>query len=223
MNNNLNTALAQALEKEFEYLDNFNNPYEHYKFSEEFNEKIKNICAQSEYKYVSIDNRQIRKKMVIILIAALALLITGCGIAVHHYINWIEEQNDEYGTLDVWFEIDENLPERDIEFIYPDIPDEYKEVDKIENSVVFMIDFENSSGEVISFCQQIGLENMGLSINNETEAFEEITVNGYKGYYSEGDGQIDYVWTDGYCLYTLQGTCSNEILWEITKSIKLPE
>ena len=31
-----------------------------------------------------------------------------------------------------------------------------------------------------------------------------------------------YVWTDGYCLYTLQGTCSQEILLEITKSINLP-
>ena len=147
---------------------------------------------------------------------------SGCAIA-HYYIHWDETQNDNYGTLDVEFEVDENLPEKDTSLIYPSIPDDYSKFDAISDEDTLMIEYRNASNDIIIYTQNIGIENMSLSINNETSVFKEVTLNGHKGYHSEHEGVNTYTWTDGYCLYSLQGTCSNDTLLEIIKSIKLSE
>lgn len=219
MSKNFNTALKQALYTEFSWLDNFENPYSDYTFSNEFEDKMQEIFKQSEYTYISVGSHRFRKKIVLILIVTLALLISGCAIT-HYYVQWTETQNDDYGTLDVNFEIDKNLSEISIDFIYPSIPDDYNELEKIKSTRALMLQYQNSQGEIISYSQEIGLDGMGsVSINNETEIFEEVSINGFKGYYSKKDNVNTYIWTDGYCLYTLQGTCSQDILFEITESI----
>lgn len=220
MNNNFNTALEQALCDEFDWLDSFDNPYKNYVFSESFENNMKGILGQSEYAYFNIRNLYIRKRMFLILVAALALLITGCAIA-HYYITWNETQNDNYGTLDVEFEIDENLPEIDIYFVEPQIPNDYMEADRQQGTTALLLEFNNPDGYIINYSQQTNLAGMGsVSINNETTIFEEITINGYKCYHSEHEGVNMYVWTDGYCLYTLQGTCPNDVLLNVLESIR---
>lgn len=180
---------------------------------------MQEIVNQSKYAYLGMSCHRFRKKFILILIATLALLISGCAIA-HYYIQWNEIQNDDYGTLDVEFEIDENLPDIDVDFIYPSIPSGYNELEKTNTTRVLMLQYQNNQGEIISYSQEIGLAGMGsISINNETEMFEEVTINGFKGYYSKNDNVNTYIWTDGYCLYTLQGTCSKETLLKIIESI----
>lgn len=219
MNNNFITALKQASCTEFSWLDTFENPYNDYAFSNEFEDKMKEIIKQSEHTYISIGSHQFRKKIVLILIATLALIISGFAFA-HYYIQWNETQNDDYGTLDIDFEIDENLPGTTIDFIYPSIPKGYNELEKINSTRLLMIQYKNSQNDIISYSQEIGLDGLGsVSINNDTEIFEEVAINGFKGYHSKNDNVNTYIWTDGYCLYTLQGTCPQDILIEITKSI----
>lgn len=223
MSKNFNVALEQASCTEFSWLDTFENPYIDYVFPKEFEDKMQEICKQPEYTYISFGSHRFRKKIVLILIATLALLISGCAIA-RYYVHWSETQNDDYGTLDVEFEIDENLPNINVDFTYPSIPNGYTVLEKTKNKRVLMIQYQNPANEIISYSQEIGLSGMGsVSINNDTEIFKEVTINGHKGYYSQNDNVNTYVWTDGYCLYTLQGTCSQEILLKITESIKLME
>ena len=223
MSNNFNNALHQASCDEFAWLDTFKNPYDNHIFSKEFEDRMHDICHQPEYSYVSIGSHRLRKKFVLILVAILAILISGCAIA-HYYIVWTETQNDDYGTLDVEFEVDEKLPQIGINLIYPLVPKDYKEFDINKNESTLMIEYRNTSNEIIIYSQRIGFDGMGsVSINNETPVFEEVTINGYKGYHSENDGVNFYIWSDGYCLYSLQGTCSNDTLLEIIKSIKISE
>lgn len=225
MSNNFNNALKQALNKEFCWLDSFENPYDDYVFSDSFENNMKGICQQPEYTYMNIGSHKIRKRVILILVAMMALVISGCAIA-HYYIHCNEAQNDNYGTLDVEFEIKGNLPEIQVELIFPEVPPNYKIYDETIYSDCMAIEYRNTAGEIIIYSQQIGLDEMGsVSINNETDVFEEVTINGYKGYHSElyAYNNNHYTWTDGYCLYSLQGTCSNDTLLEIIKSIKLPE
>ena len=225
MSNNFNNALKQALNKEFCWLDSFENPYNDYVFSDSFEKSMKSICQQSEYTYVNIGSHKIRKRVILILVAMMALIISGCAIA-HYYIHWNEAQNNNHGTLDVEFEVKGDLPQIQVELIYPEVPSDYKAYDKTLSSRTLMVEYRNTAGEIIIYSQQIGLDGMGsVSINNETDVFEEVTINGYKGYHSElyAYNNNHYIWTDGYCLYSLQGTCSNDTLLEIIESIKLPE
>ncbi|MBR6529689.1 MAG: DUF4367 domain-containing protein [Firmicutes bacterium] len=222
MSNNLYLALNQASYNEFNWLESFENPYKNHKFSQGFERKMLDICQSVEYDHVGVGNPKFRKKLVLILVALLALIISSCAIA-HYYINWAESQNDNHGTLDVEFDVDGTLPVIDVHLIYPSIPDGYKESDVVKDNDTFMIEYKNDFGVSIIYTQEIGVQNLSVSINNETTIFEEITINGYKGYHSEHEGVNMYVWIDGYCLYTLQGTCPNEALLEIIESIQLPD
>lgn len=219
MSKYFNEALKQASYTEFSWIDTFENPYNDYVFSKEFEDRMQEIVNQSKYAYLGMSGHRFRKKFILILIATLALLISGYAIA-HYYIQWNEIQNDDYGTLDVEFEIDENLPDIDVDFIYPSIPSGYNELEKTNTTRVLMLQYQNNQGEIISYSQEIGLAGMGsISINNETEMFEEVPINGFKGYYSKNDNVNTYIWTDGYCLYTLQRTCSKETLLKTIESI----
>ena len=82
MNKNFDAALSQALEKEFSWLDDFENPYANYEFSSQFESKMRSIILKSEFSYVSVGQRRIRKTMLVALVALLAIVITGCAFGV---------------------------------------------------------------------------------------------------------------------------------------------
>ena len=223
MSNNLNLALNQALNDEFCWLDSFENPDADYLFSDEFENKMQNLCNPPQNDYLEARNPKFRKKLILILVASLALIISGCAVA-HYYVHWSETQNDDYGTLDVEFEIHGDIPVANVQFITPEVPSQFTEHEKQETTRTIILEYRNVTNEAIIYSQQIGLDGMGsVSINNETDVFEETTINGHKGYQSKNDGVNFYIWSDGYCLYTLQGTCSNDVLLEIIKSIKLTD
>ena len=60
---------------------------------------------------------------------------------------------------------------------------------------------------------------MSLSIDNEDAYFEEISINGYKGYESSKDNINAVCWADGLYYYELQGTCEISILKEMAESL----
>lgn len=80
------SALESALENEFSWLDNFENPYADYQFSSRFETNMQHIISKSQHRYISIGKSRVRKLFVAALVALLAVAITGCAFAVHYII-----------------------------------------------------------------------------------------------------------------------------------------
>ena len=95
MNKNFDSAIKNAFDKEFSWLNDFENPYEDYQFSRQFELNMENIIPMSEYTYVSVGRKRVRKSMLVALIALLALAITGCAVVAHYFVEWKESQNDD--------------------------------------------------------------------------------------------------------------------------------
>ena len=88
------------MNQEFDWLDHFSNPYEEYAFSDQFESNMLKILNKSEYSYVSIGSRRLRKSLLAILVALFLLAVSGCAFVTKYLIEWNETQNDAQGTLD---------------------------------------------------------------------------------------------------------------------------
>lgn len=54
-------AMENAMEKEFSWLDKFENPYSEYNFSQNFEYNMSKIIPKAEFTYVSVGNKRIPK------------------------------------------------------------------------------------------------------------------------------------------------------------------
>ncbi len=216
MNKNFDAALSQAFEKEFSWLDDFENPYADYEFSSQFESKMRSIILKSEFSYVSVGQRRIRKTMLVALVALLAIVITGCAFGVYYLVTWNEEQNDKQGTLDISFEIN---GEQAASSKLPTIPEGYTIVRETSDEFSHIIRYSNDDGLLIGFSKYIGLENRSISIDNEEANFKEATINGYKGYTYFKDGIHALYWADTENFYLLQGTCELDTLLTMAESM----
>ena len=219
MNKNFDSAIKNAFDKEFFWLNDFENPYADYQFSRQFESNMESIIPTSEYTYVSIGRIRVRKSMLVALIALLAFAITGCAVVAHYIVEWKESQNDDQGTLDIYFDI-EGEPTLEIpEYVYPNVPDGFIATDENKEDGFLNIKYENNASQQISYSQFSDLENMSLSIDNEDAAFEETTINGHKGYTYSKEGIIALYCADGVHFYIHQGTCEIDILLKMSESM----
>lgn len=214
MNKNFDAALSQALEKEFSWLDDFENPYANYEFSSQFESKMRSIILKSEYSYVSVGQRRIRKTMLVALVALLAIVITGCAFGVYYLVTWNEEQNDQQGTLDVTFDVDDSLVDA-ADVILPKTPTGYTITEKIDDGSSYIMIYSDSHDNQIIYSRSGDIENMSISIDNEAADFKETTIHSFKGYQSFKDGIYALYWADGNYFYELQGTCELDVLYEM--------
>lgn len=214
MNKNFDAALSQALEKEFSWLDDFENPYANYEFSSQFESKMRSIILKSEFSYVSVGQRRIRKTMLVALVALLAIVITGCAFGVYYLVTWNEEQNDKQGTLDVTFDVDANLVDV-ADVILPKTPTGYTITEKIDDGSSYIMIYSDSHDNQIIYSRSGDIENMSISIDNEEADFKETTIHSFKGYQSFKDGIYALYWADGNYFYELQGTCELDVLYEM--------
>lgn len=219
MSHNLHTALENALTSEFSWLDDFENPYSEYQFSAQFESNMKTIIPKAEFTYVCVGKKRIRKTMLAALIALLALVITGCAVAVHYIVEWHEEQNSNQGTLDVTFELDESQTSEFIVTKHPVTPPGYTISEEFNDNGSCIIIYFDSQGNQIIYSHQSNIENMDISIDDEDAVFEETTINGCKGYCSSKDGTTALYWASGTYFYELQGTCDIDILWQMADSM----
>ena len=180
---------------------------------------MERIISTSECTYVSIGRKRVRKSLLIALITLLAFAITGCAVVAHYIVEWKSSQNDEQGTLDIYFDIESESTLYIPEYVYPNVPDGFFATDEYKEDGFLNIKYENNTGRQISYSQFSDLENMSLSIDNENAAFEEATINGYKGYTYSKEGINALYWTDGVHFYILQGTCETDILLEMSESM----
>lgn len=219
MNEHLQKALSEAMYKEFDWTNDFDNPYEEYKFSAEFESNMQAICKKAACTYVTVGSKRIRKSLVAILVALFVLAASGCAIITKYIITWNETQNDKQGTLDVTFNIEG--PETNGDFVYknPNAPSEYTSTIITKEHGTYIMEFVSPEEDTIIYSQQSMDESMSLSLDNEDAYFEEITINGYKGYEYIKDVVSALHWADGVYYYNLQGTCEITVLKEMAESL----
>ena len=186
MKMNFDAALSQAFEKEFSWLDDFENPNADYELSSQFESKMRSIILKSEFSYVSVGQRRIRKTMLVALVALLAIVITGCAFGVYYLVTWNEEQNDQQGTLDVTFDVDANLVDV-ADVILPKTPIGYTITEKIDDGSSYIMIYSDLHESQIIYSRSGDIENMSISIDNEDADFKETTIRGFKGYHSLKD------------------------------------
>ena len=219
MNENLQKALLEAMHKEFSWINDFDNPYEEYEFSPKFESNMHDICKKADYSYITVGSKRIRKSLIAILVALFVLAASGCAIITKYIVTWNETQNDKQGTLDVTFDI--TGPENSGEFVpkAPTAPAEYTFTIITKEYETYIMEFIGPNEETIIYSQQSVDESMSLSLDNEDAYFEEVTINGCKGYEYIKDGVSALCWSDGIYYYDLQGTCEITILKEMAKSL----
>lgn len=224
MNRQYDDAIRHAFDEEFAWLDDFKNPYENHIFSVGFEAQIKQIARRADYRYVSIGRRRIRRLFVALI--ALMLFAATCYAAVKAVpketstepkIQWNETQNDLYGTLDVTFDTEGDLPPVSLD---PKTPAGYTIDDILEDEFTLFILYSNNDGDLILYSRDHGIENASYGIDNEDADFREVSINGFKGYSSYKEGRNHLFWTDGTDFYMLQGTCSMDVLWDMAATMK---
>lgn len=219
MNDNFSTVLNDALEKEFSWLEGFENPDEGYTFSKKFKTNMNKTFSMSEYTYVSVGRRRIRRSLIAVLVALVVFIATGCA-ASYLIITWNETQNDSQGTMDVTFDIKNNSPGKtEFQCIAPETPEGYSVTSEFQDTTTYYLEYSDGKDNTIFYAQDSGVANMGLSIDNENAEFSETVINGYKGYSYKKEGVSELIWTDGIYLYTLQGTCDMKVLEKMSRGI----
>lgn len=220
MSRNLQKALSEALTIEFDWINDFKNPYEDHQFSKSFESNMQDICKKAEYSYVTLGSKRIRKSFFAILVALFVLAASGCAVVAKYIVTWNETQNDNQGTLDVTFDIEGPVTNGEFIYLTPAAPTDFYAETITKEDGFYVIHFLSSSQDSeILYCQQTMDESMSLSIDNEDAYFEEISINGYKGYEYFKDGLSALHWADGLYYYSLQGTCEISILKEMAESL----
>ncbi len=121
-------------------------------------------------------------------------------------MEWNETQNDKNGTLDVTFNNTNSQSYNTSESTLPVVPDGFEITNQYGDDTNTFINYANSKGEQISFIRCGDMENMSVSIDNESSPLEEVSINGYKGYSYIKDNINILYWTDSSYFYILQCT-----------------
>lgn len=219
----LKEALCRAMEWEYADLPDPETLEYDYTFSPEFEERMKKIIPLAGYTYVSVGRHRLRRAVAIALIAIMIFAMTTGAIAIQRaYVKWNENNNEDYGTMDVTFDIDDpNQTLGEFRFMKPETPKGYTmEAETKYGDVQYEIQYTGQDGTLIYYFQSGDVASMGLGIDNEDAELEEIVVNGFKGYSYIKKGNAGLFWSDGISLYRLLGTCELSILEEMAASIK---
>ena len=218
----LAAALRDAMEQDYNWLPESPAFVPEHHFSKSFERNMLRILPMAGCRYVTIGGRQLRRAFLVALIAVMILDMTAGAVAVQRaLVNWNENQNEEQGTLDVTFDIDDpNNTAGEFRYMKPETPEGYEVVteEKIFD-FEYYIEYLSEDGKVIYYSQSAAVENMSLSLDNEDADFYEVTVNGYKGYGYSKLGNNALTWSDGISLFDLTGTCEMEILQDMAKTI----
>lgn len=230
MTDRLQDALQEAIEQEYAWVPAPENLDYNYTFSPAFTRKMErlrrtmrqNEHAIEERTYVHVGGRRVRRALLVALIAALIMAMTAGAIAIQRaLVHWNETQNDEAGTLDITFDVDDpNDLTEEFHYKKPKTPDGYEIVrEETYSDTEYEIEYHNDDGQIILYIQSGSIEKMGFGIDNEDAEFHEVEINGYKGYSYSKLGNHALTWTDGMALYDIIGTCEMEVLWAMAKSL----
>lgn len=213
-------ALKCALETEYAWVDSWDDMDYEYCFSDGFNDGIKRIFNMADRKYVSVGRFRITRVAAAALLAAMLMMLAGCGFIVKQaVINWNETVNTEQGTLDVDFVVedpDDTL--KDYGILKPETPDGYSVSSEEKTGSSYCVEYSNGDDYII-YSQEKGIDNIALSIDSENNELEELEISGYKGYSSSKYGVQSITWSDGVYLYDVYGNCTLEELEQMANNL----
>ena len=211
----LKGALAEAMAEEYDWVPEPETIEYTHAFSPDFEKKMEAAACAAERSYVSVGHHRIRRAVAAALIAALILAMTAGAVAIQRIlVTWNETQNDEAGTLDVTFDVDDpNGQTGEFRYMKPQTPEGYEVVREEKGIKNYSIEYSNNNGKIIMYFQSGGVENRGVSLDNEAADFYEIQINGYKGYAYSKNGNVALSWTDGISMYYITGNCDIEVLY----------
>ena len=216
-------AAQEAMDTKYSWAEDWDDAASDHEFSEAFLKKMEKTCRAAEHSYVSLGRFRMRKGR---RSSPHRRHPDGAG-RLHLRGDPGSDtlgraQNDSNGTLDVYFDIDDpdsNLTDKGLR--KPETPEGYEIVseDRDEGSY-YMIEYICKDSDIL-YMQESGIENLGLTLNNEDNDCTEININGYKGYYRKFEtGALSLTWTDGIYLYELSGMTEISILKEMAESLK---
>lgn len=222
-NDELRTALTHAMELEYaKYPDPDELDYE-YRFSDEFEKKMKKICRMPKQTYVSFGRRRLWLLTAVALIATMLCAMTAGAIAGQKlYVKWNKTVNDEDGTLEITFDIDDpNQTANEFEFIKPKTPEGYHIESEVKyGNTEYEIQYLGEDDTVIRYSQSANVDSTGVSMDNEDADVKKVLVNGYEGYSYQKRQHSALMWSDGVSLFQIIGNCKLETLEEMTKEMK---
>lgn len=220
--------LGEAMKEEYSWVPEPEDLQYNYTFSKQFEKRMKKLLREygshsqdtaSETKYIIIGRHTFRKAAVAILAAVLMLALAACTVYFLK-VNWNENQNDKQGTLDITFDVDDPYGVRgEFEYKRPETPDGFEVVSESEANENTEIEYR-SQKKVIYYDQTGNVESIGISVDNEDNDFQEITVNGYKGYIAQKGENSHIIWSDGISCFELFGNVDKAFLMEVAKTVK---
>lgn len=226
MNEVLRQAAQAAVSKQYAWVPDPEKLDYEYVLSRSFEKKLKKrirkTLKEENPDYIHVGRFRMRRAVAVALIVALIMVMTACAVAVQRIIAyWNETQNEESGTLDVTFDIDDpNGLSKEFQFVRPETPDGYEIMhEETFSNAEYEIEYRDVGKNVIYYSQSDNVDTMSIGIDNEDADFKEEDINGNKGYTYSKKGYNALIWTDGVALYQLSGTCTMDILWNMALSI----
>lgn len=93
-------------------------------------------------------------------------------------------------------EVPETIEER---YVLTHIPDGYERIEDLESPRLVGIDYADAEGNTLSFTQA-SYSGLHAILDTENAEFEELQINGYKGYYIIKGDFVRLIWENGtYC------------------------
>lgn len=220
MNNEIKQALEHALDIEYEWVDNWNETQYTYRFSNKFIKKMEKTFKIATKQYISVGHFRMTRIAIAALLITMLMILAGCGFIVRQaVIYWDEIINTDQKTIDIIFDIED--PDHtliDDGFVIPKFPDGYSIAIEEKSESSYYIEAVNNK-YYIAYQQEKGIENIGLSIDAESNNLKKIEISGNKGYASSKHGVQSITWSDGIYLYDIYGNCTLTQLKQIAESI----
>lgn len=214
-------ALEEAMKIEYAWIDLWDESQHRHVFSDAFTERMEKVKSIADRVYLSVGRHRISRLAACALIAAILMAMVGCGFAVRQaIINWNEADNKATGTMDIVFDVED--PDGalvDQGFRRPEPPSGFTLTESNQYDQVLTAEYiQEDAG--IDYMQHKGVDTAALSIDNDDREFEEVEINGVKGYACDKDSDGYLIWCDGIYLYSLSGNVPMDVLWSMAEDLK---
>lgn len=169
--------------------------------------------------YVTLGRHTMRRAVAIALVAALILALAAC--AIRFAIIWHETNNEKQGTLDVTFELEDPAGAyKEFQYMKPMIPSGFEIVNEYQENQVYNIEYRSIADEKqIIYSQSGGVENAGISIDNDDDSFKKIKINNYDGYCIAEEDYSFIGWSDGISFFAITSNTAFETILELAESL----
>ena len=187
-------------------------------FSPEFERKMERIKKLSRRNYVSIAHLTVRRSSVA---AILVIVLLASSMSVEAIrtpiVKFLLEGYETFSRI-IFPPVAPTSEDSTFEYIMPAIPDDYSVVSEIKLDGFYNVELQSVDGENIRYSKQ-RLDSLTMDIDTEGITTEAIVINGFDGLRYSNKDVNNLIWNDGFCVFSLSGTCDFSLLEEMSKNI----